>query len=146
MDSWQSWLKKNLQALAFGYFEALIRTGDSLRVQSEIVRLKSMNNLLNAMGHDPEVYEDFVEDTLALLERTRVDMDMMKDNERMLLASFNDAGIAGGIITHFRVCIMTLSQCLVVLAHPLNMDIAYYGCMDEDKPRCLPAIHRRLHH
>jgi len=67
-----------------------------------------MNNLLNAMGRDPEVYEDFVEETLNLLERTRVDMDMMKDNESMLLASFNDAGIAGAVITHFRVCIVTL--------------------------------------
>jgi hypothetical protein len=65
-----------------------------------------MNNLLNAMGHDPEVYEDFVEETLGLLERTRVDMDMMKDNESMLLASFNDAGIAGAVITHFRVCVI----------------------------------------
>lgn len=93
----------NLQALAFGYFEALVRTGDSLRVQSEIVRLKSLNNLLNAVGHESDLYEDFVEETLGLLERTRVDMDMMKDNERMLLASFNDAGIAAAVITHFRV-------------------------------------------
>lgn len=86
----------------------MIRTGDSLRVQSEIVRLKSMNNLLNIMGHHPEMYEDFVDETLNLLERTRVDMDMMKDNERMLLASFNDAGIAGAVITHFRVRVVTI--------------------------------------
>ena len=63
-----------------------------------------MNNVLNAVGHDPEVYEDFVEETLALLERTRVDLDMNEDNGKMLLASFNDAGIAGAVITHFRVC------------------------------------------
>ena len=93
--------------MAFGYFEALIRTGDSLRVQSEIVRLKSMNNLLNAMGHEPDVYDDFVDETLSLLERTRVDLDMHEHNERNLLASFNDTVIASAVITHFRVCTAT---------------------------------------
>ena len=72
-------------------------------MQTEIVRLKSLNNLLNAMGHDPDVYEDFVEETLTLLERTRVDLDMHEHNERNLLASFNDTGITGAVITHFRV-------------------------------------------
>ena len=64
-----------------------------------------MNNLLNAVGHDKDVYEDFVEETLGLLERSRVDLDVHEENERNLLASFNDAGIVGAVITHFRVCI-----------------------------------------
>lgn len=90
------------QALAYGYFEALLRAEDPLRIQSEIARLKSLNNLLNAAGHDPSLYEDFVQETFDLLERTRVDLPCLDDGA-MLLASFNDAGITGSIITHFRV-------------------------------------------
>ena len=90
------------QALAYGYFEALLRANDAMRIQSEIVRLKSLNNLLNAVGNDPMLYEDFVQETLDLLERTRVDLACV-ENEAMLLASFNDAGITSSIITHFRV-------------------------------------------
>lgn len=90
------------QALAYGYFEALLRAGDAMRIQSEIVRLKSLNNLLNAVGNDPMLYEDFVQETLDLLERTSVDLPCVDDGA-MLLASFNDAGITAAIITHFRV-------------------------------------------
>ena len=89
-------------ALAYGYFEALLRANDAMRIQSEIVRLKSLNNLLNAVGNDPMLYEDFVQETFDLLERTRVDLPCV-ENEAMLLASFNDAGITSSIITHFRV-------------------------------------------
>ncbi|KAL8816544.1 MAG: hypothetical protein Q9191_008310 [Dirinaria sp. TL-2023a] len=89
------------RALAFGYFEALIRTGDSARVQAEAVRLKSMNNLLSVLRQDAEIYEDFVQETLDLLERTRVDMN--EDHGRNLLASFNDDGISAAVITHFRI-------------------------------------------
>ena len=77
-----------------------------MRIQSEIVRLKSLNNLLNAMGNDPVLYEDFVEETFELLERTRVDLPCLDDGA-MLLASFNDAEITGAIITHFRVSLTT---------------------------------------
>ncbi|KAL8794738.1 MAG: hypothetical protein Q9195_002692 [Heterodermia aff. obscurata] len=91
----------NLQALAYGYFEALSRTGDPERIQSEMIRLKSLNNLLNTMGHDPTIYEDFVDETFTLLERTRTEVPSL-DGGAMLLSSFNDPNIAAPIITHFR--------------------------------------------
>ena len=90
------------QALAYGYFEALLRAGNAMRIQSEIVRLKSLNNLLNAVGNDPMLYEDFVQETIDLLERTGADLPCVDDGA-MLLASFNDVGVTSSIITHFRV-------------------------------------------
>lgn len=105
-----------------------------------------MNNLLNAMGHDPEVYEDFVEDTLVLLERTRVDLDMHEDNERNLLASFNDAGIVAAVITHFRVRMVTSMFDRAVAWARLMMGAAHCRRMDADKSRLISAIHYRLHH
>ena len=67
-----------------------------------MVRLKSLNNLLNAMGQNPTIYEDFVDETLNLLERTRVEVTSL-DGGAMLLSSFNDHSITAAIITHFRV-------------------------------------------
>lgn len=60
-----------------------------------------MNNILNVVCPDPDILEDFVQATLELLERTRIDMN--EDNGRDLLASFNDDEIANGIVYHFRV-------------------------------------------
>lgn len=62
-----------------------------------------MNNLLKSQGHDLEVFEDFVQETLDLLDRTRVDMDRSDVNGMNLLASFNDESITNAVITHFRV-------------------------------------------
>lgn len=101
------------QALAYGYFEALLRAGDPMRIQAEMVRLKSMNNLLNAVGNDHLLYGDFVQETLDLLERTRADLPCVDDGA-MLLASFNDMSITASIITHFRVSqayILTMRPC-----------------------------------
>ncbi|KAL8743374.1 MAG: hypothetical protein Q9190_004254 [Brigantiaea leucoxantha] len=89
------------RALAFGYFEALLRLGDSSKIAREVVRLKSLNNLLNTTGLDPDLYIDFVEVTLELLEQTATSFPC-QDDGAALLNSFNDEGLTGAIITHFR--------------------------------------------
>ena len=109
-------LAENDQALAYGYFEALSRTRDPERIQSEIVRLKSLNNLLTTLGHDPTIYEDFVDETFGLLERTRAELPSLDCGE-MLLSSFNNGDIAAAIITHFRV---SLTLCTSQIEHYLE--------------------------
>ena len=79
-----------------------------------MVRLKSLNNLLNAVGHTPTIYEDFVEVTFNLLERTREELPSL-DGGAMLLSSFNDHNTAAAIITHFRVSLpLSISQIQVL--------------------------------
>ena len=90
------------QALAFGYFEALLHHGDSSKIAAEIARLKSLNNLLNAVGYDEFMYGAFVDETLMLLQRTAASIPC-QDDGAALLASFNDDSMTGAIITHFRV-------------------------------------------
>ena len=138
-DSSKSGSELNIrEALAFGYFEALIRTGDSARVQSEAVRLKSMNNLLSVLRQDADIFEDFVQETLDLLERTRVDMN--EDHGRNLLASFNDDGICAAVITHFRVSLFD-DWALVERRIPSKARTAYYFRLDEDARRIVLTFH-----
>lgn len=96
------------QALAFGFFEVLLRTGDRSIFKQESARLKTYNTLLNSVGYDQDLYIDFVQETLDLLEQTAATV-ASPDGEPKLLASFNDEGISNSIITHFRVRIARFS-------------------------------------
>ena len=71
-------------------------------IKQESARLKSYNALLNSVGYDQDLYIDFVQETLDLLEQTAASV-ASPDGESKLLASFNDEGISNSIITHFRV-------------------------------------------
>lgn len=91
-----------IQAIAFCYFETLLRLGDRHKIIAEETRLKSLNNLLNSLGFQEHLYEDFVESTLDLLRQISASIPV-QDDDATLLAAFNDPEISNGIITHFRV-------------------------------------------
>lgn len=76
-------------------------------IKQESVRLKSYNALLNSVGYDQDLYIDFVQETLDLLEQTAASV-ASSDGESKLLASFNDESVSNSIITHFRVRIAHL--------------------------------------
>ncbi len=103
-----------------------------------------MNNLLKGQGLDVEVYEDFVQETLDLLDRTRVDMDRSDVNGMNLLASFNDESITNAVITHFRVgapsCPFQIPNVLISLISYT----AHCSCVDAEQPRRVPAVYHRL--
>ena len=90
------------QAIAFAYFETLVRMGDPAKMQSEIERLRSLNNMLDATGQESFMYEDWVEETLNLLEQTAT-IPSPQQNELALLQAFNNADTANAITQHFRV-------------------------------------------
>ena len=94
--------KKFLLAIAFGYFEALVRLGDPAKTRAEAGRLKTLNNLLDATGQEAFMYEDWVDLTLNLLEQT-ASISSAQDNEAALLEAFNDLETANAITQHFRV-------------------------------------------
>ncbi|KAL8710230.1 MAG: hypothetical protein Q9220_005161 [cf. Caloplaca sp. 1 TL-2023] len=88
-------------ALAFGYCEALLQLADPQRVLGEIARLTSLNNLLDSVGYESTVYEDFVDETLQLLRRI-ADGFPNQDGSTALLENFNDREVCDAIIMHFR--------------------------------------------
>ena len=90
------------QALAFGYFEALVHSGGPSRFWAEIARLRSLNNLLDSVGYQREIYEDFVEETMQLHKQI-IGAPPDQDIPAALLASFNNPEVSSAIIMHFRV-------------------------------------------
>ncbi|MCJ1459299.1 hypothetical protein MMC28_009676 [Mycoblastus sanguinarius] len=86
------------RALAFGYFEALLRQGDSSKILAEAARLKSFNTLLDSMGWNEEFYEDFVHETLELLKKTATSID----DGTLILDRFNDQAKCSAITYHFK--------------------------------------------
>ncbi|KAL8696048.1 MAG: hypothetical protein Q9201_007849 [Fulgogasparrea decipioides] len=93
------------EALAFGYFEALLHSGEPSRVFAEVARLTSLNNLLDTVGYPRDIYEDFVDETLQLLKRTAT-MTSDHDAAAALLTSFTQQGVCNAIIMHFRVSVL----------------------------------------
>lgn len=133
---------KSFQALAFGYFEVLYRATSRERIEREAARLKSYNTLLNRVGYDQDLYIDFVQETLDLLDRTAASLGRQDDDgEQKLLASFNDEGISNSIITHFRVSVKGKAPA-VGSHHRLTTPVAHHKRLDEVQRcplRALPA-------
>lgn len=135
---------KPIPALAFGYFEVLFRTTNRDRINRESARLKSYNNLLNSLGYDQDLYIDFVQETLDLLERTAASLER-QDGEQKLLASFNDEGVSNSIITHFRVSVKGRIH-PVGPHHWLTTPVAHHKRLDEIQCRALRAFSAQHEH
>ena len=89
-------------AIAFAYFESLLRLGDKNKFLEEETRLKSLNNLMNIAGFDKWAYEDFADETYGLM-RKYMGMVDAADVEASLVADFNNEETQNYIITHFKV-------------------------------------------
>jgi ubiquitin thioesterase protein OTUB1 len=86
-------------AVAFSYFEALVRIGDPHKFLVEETRLKSLRNILNDAGFQEHLYEDFAEDTIDLLRET----SSAADGGATLLQTFNDTNRSMSVITYLKV-------------------------------------------
>ncbi|KAI9701722.1 MAG: hypothetical protein M1820_006350 [Bogoriella megaspora] len=97
------------RAIGFAYFEALIRTGQPGKLQTEVARLKSFQNILGAAGFELHLYEDFADELYDLLRRIadllsqRNDGNSTTDIHATLLAAFNDESAQASIITFLRI-------------------------------------------
>ncbi|KAL6713587.1 hypothetical protein ACLMJK_009052 [Lecanora helva] len=88
-------------ALAFGYFETLLRLGDAAKIRVEAARLRSCNTMLLATGFSEDAFDLFVDETVDLLEKTAASLPN-HDGGASLLTAFNDAGRSSAITYHFR--------------------------------------------
>lgn len=88
-------------AIAFCYFEVLQRLGDRTRFLEEQSRLRSLANLLNQVGFQPDMCDDFAEETFTLLRK--LSANAPSTDESVLLEAFNDQGVSLSIITHLKV-------------------------------------------
>ncbi|KAK6341926.1 hypothetical protein TWF730_001410 [Orbilia blumenaviensis] len=91
------------RALAFGFFELLLRTGDPKVIEKQREYLKSQNALLDQVGMSDYLYEDFVEETINLLkvigESPAIDNPY---DDKFLVEAFNKDDTSNAIITHLK--------------------------------------------
>ncbi|KAF3912727.1 hypothetical protein ABW21_db0209362 [Orbilia brochopaga] len=132
------------RALAFGYFELLLRTGDKEFIKKEQARVKAMNKLMDGVGMSEYLYEDFVEETMQLF--SALQQSPVIDNpydDQLLLATFNDEAMSNGIITHLRLLTagqlklnpanyepfieMTIQEYCASAVEPFNVQIDHIG-------------------
>jgi ubiquitin thioesterase protein OTUB1 len=80
-----------------------LRIGDKHKFAEEETRLKSLDNILNQVGFQEYLYEQFAEDTYELLRDTAATIGLANGGA-LLLAAFNDDTRSKSIITYFKAC------------------------------------------
>lgn len=90
-----------LTAIVFCYYETLLCLGDKAKFQEELTRIRSLSNLLQAVGHGRDIYEDWEDETLGLL-KTLSSCSLDRGNAE-IMAAFNEGGTWMAIITYFKV-------------------------------------------
>lgn len=90
-------------AVAFSYFETLLWLGDKSKPLQEEIRLRSLATILNDVGHQEYLYEDFADATFELLRSVSAQIPVVDDGAA-LLATFNDEHLSMSIITYLKVC------------------------------------------
>ncbi|KAL3489310.1 peptidase C65 Otubain-domain-containing protein [Aspergillus germanicus] len=90
------------RAVAFGYFENLFNFRNPLQAQQELVRIKSLNGILNQVGQEEHLYEIFVDATVEVFGQIIGAIERGERDDSFLVALFNDEYNSNAIITHFR--------------------------------------------
>jgi ubiquitin thioesterase protein OTUB1 len=100
-------------AVAFGYFENLFNLRDTLRVHRELARIKSLNVLLDQVGHEEHLYEIFVDATEVIFSEILDAIQNGVRDDSFLVDAFNNEYNSNGTITHFRVSSNLLSAVML---------------------------------
>lgn len=102
--------------MAFGYFESLLNIRDLIHAQTELVRIKSLNTLLDRVGYQEHLYEIFVDATESVFGQVCEAIQGGVRDDTFLREAFNSEYESTAIITHFRV------------SHPLNIAWVVTDC------------------
>lgn len=126
-------------AVAFAYFENLFALRDTMLVQNELVRIKSLSSLLDQVGHQEYLYEIFVDATEQVFaEVIQAIQDGVRDDS-FLVDSFNVEYSSNAILTHFRVS--ALRDCFVlVLWLTLVLCAAFNKFVDEIESPAVSSV------
>ena len=97
-----------MAAVAFSYFETLAQLGDPNRILEEHCRLQSLNNLLNRVGFEQHLYQDYVETTFTLLRELAALVSLPTaaspaSARSKVWEQFKDPAVANAVIAHVRV-------------------------------------------
>ncbi|OTB07398.1 hypothetical protein M426DRAFT_250766 [Hypoxylon sp. CI-4A] len=91
------------RAIAFGYFETLVRCGDINQVQGELARLSGLNSYIeNVGGHSAWLFEDMVSETFELFNGIITAMSSGQDAMPFVMEKFNTLESSQSIVYHQR--------------------------------------------
>jgi ubiquitin thioesterase protein OTUB1 len=91
------------RAIAFTYFEALLRAGNVNKLDHEKGRLDSLGNMLANIGYSRDIWIDFAEEAFELLDKLANSLRNMDGQaETILLRTFNDMNESMAIITYVK--------------------------------------------
>lgn len=79
-----------------------MRSGDQNALGMEHARIASLNGLMESVGFQAYIYEDFAEATFNLFT-TLSSSNISPSDDSPLVNTFNDPGISDSIVTHFKV-------------------------------------------
>jgi hypothetical protein len=114
-------------AIAFTYFEALLRVGDVNKLGDEEARLNSMGNLMEHAGYARDIWTDFADEAFELLRKLGDSLQLMDGAAAdILLSTFNDMGASMAIITYFKVS--PSSPRLIVTLPDSSSSLLVRGC------------------
>ncbi|OTA97558.1 hypothetical protein M434DRAFT_18966 [Hypoxylon sp. CO27-5] len=91
------------RAIAFAYFETLVRCGDITQAQGELARLTSMNSFIETVGgHSSWLFEDMVSETFDLFNEIIAAMSSGQDAMHFVTNKFNTVESSQSIVYHQR--------------------------------------------
>lgn len=92
------------RAIGFAYFESFLRLQSKARLEEEMARISSLNNLLITSGGFKEwLFEDMVAETLGLLrDLAELVQVNLQEAECVLMERFNNAITSNSIVYHLR--------------------------------------------
>ncbi|KAK2006773.1 cysteine proteinase [Colletotrichum eremochloae] len=91
------------RAIGFSYFEHLVNNGDQHQILAEAARIQSLDQyLLSVGGYDRMLFEDMVEETIALLKDLAQNVTNPQLAMHILVQRFNDQDASNAIIYHLR--------------------------------------------
>lgn len=91
----------SFSAIAFTYFETLQRIGSKGKLQEELARITSLNNLIATVGGFlPYIFEDFVEGTQDLLKDMADTIHLPRPS--LVIDRLNDPETSNNIVYHLR--------------------------------------------
>ncbi|MBE7181866.1 MAG: hypothetical protein INR71_11790 [Terriglobus roseus] len=122
-------------AVGFCYFETLLYLGNKQKWLEEQTRLRSLDNLLQAVGLSRDIYEDWEDETLDLL-RAIANLSPV-EGEAELMTAFNEGGSWQSIITYLKVP----SPCASALVVMYSLFSASHQCLDTNTAPGLRALH-----
>ncbi|XDG07523.1 hypothetical protein ABKA04_007138 [Annulohypoxylon sp. FPYF3050] len=130
------------RAIAFGYFESLVKRGEVLYVRGELARLTSFNHYIEHVGgHSPWLFEDMVAETWALLHAVATAMAAGQDPMPLVLEKFNNPESSQSIVYHMRLIASSWLK-----GNPANYEPWISGTIENYNQDTIMPIDREIDH